>query len=179
MQVVFSTAFDALLVVDDERRYLHVNCAAVTLLGAPCGEILMRGIGHFTPPEMWPALERLWASLTVRGRVEGRYEVLRGDGARTQTTFRATRNVMPGCHLIAARETPDPPSPPPDPAPMTARERQVLQLAAEGRSSRDIAEALFLSPGTVKTHFQNLYRKLGASDRASAVAQALRSGLIQ
>lgn len=61
---------------------------------------------------------------------------------------------------------------------LTLREIQVLQLAAEGHSTRAIAARLFLSPGTVKTHFQHIYAKLGVSDRAAAVAQALRAGLI-
>jgi ATP/maltotriose-dependent transcriptional regulator MalT len=62
--------------------------------------------------------------------------------------------------------------------PLTARERQVLQLAAAGQSTRGVADRLFLSPGTVKTHFQHIYAKLGVSDRAAAVAHALRSGVI-
>jgi len=62
---------------------------------------------------------------------------------------------------------------------LTSREREVLQLAADGRSAAEIAQALVLSPGTVKTHFQNIYLKLGAHERASAVAVGLRSGLIE
>jgi DNA-binding CsgD family transcriptional regulator len=61
---------------------------------------------------------------------------------------------------------------------LTPREREMLQLAAEGLSGPQIASLLFLSPGTVKTHFQNIYAKWGVSDRASAVARALREGLI-
>jgi HD-GYP domain-containing protein (c-di-GMP phosphodiesterase class II)/DNA-binding CsgD family transcriptional regulator len=64
------------------------------------------------------------------------------------------------------------------PPTLTPREREVLQLAADGRSGRDIAGALVLSPGTVKTHFQNIYAKLGAHDRAAAVAAGLRRGII-
>jgi PAS domain S-box-containing protein len=65
------------------------------------------------------------------------------------------------------------------PKPVTEREIEVLRLAAEGNSGPDIAEVLFISPATVKTHFENIYEKLGVSDRASAVAQALRLGLIR
>ena len=46
-------------------------------------------------------------------------------------------------------------------------------------SGRRIAEQLTLSPSTVKTHFENVYAKWGVSDRASAVAKALREGLIR
>jgi DNA-binding CsgD family transcriptional regulator len=61
---------------------------------------------------------------------------------------------------------------------LTARELEMLQLAADGLSGPQIAELLVLSPGTVKTHFQNIYKKWGVSDRAGAVARALREGLI-
>ena len=61
---------------------------------------------------------------------------------------------------------------------LSRRERQVLQLAADGRPAMAIAEELFVSPGTVKTHFQRIYAKLDVRDRASAVATALRRGLI-
>ena len=63
-------------------------------------------------------------------------------------------------------------------SPLTARELDVLTLAAQGLTGRRIAEALEISPATVKTHFEHLFRKLGVSDRTAAVAQALRGGLI-
>jgi PAS domain S-box-containing protein len=64
------------------------------------------------------------------------------------------------------------------PRPLSNREVEILRLAAEGRSGPEIAGELFISPTTVKTHFENLYEKLGVSDRPAAVAQALRIGLI-
>jgi PAS domain S-box-containing protein len=65
------------------------------------------------------------------------------------------------------------------PQELTPRERQILQLAAHGLSRKAIAQHLTLSPLTVKSHFQNIYAKWNVSDRASAVAKALRDGLIQ
>jgi two-component system response regulator DesR len=63
-------------------------------------------------------------------------------------------------------------------APMlTDREREILGLIAEGATNREIAEALFLSPHTVKEHTSTLYRKLGARNRADAVQRAQRLGL--
>jgi len=64
------------------------------------------------------------------------------------------------------------------PKPVSARESEILWLAAEGNSGPQIAERLFLAPSTVKTHFENIYEKLGVSDRAAAVAQAIRTGVI-
>lgn len=64
------------------------------------------------------------------------------------------------------------------PPPLTARELEVLQLAAEGFRGRAIAERLVVSPATVKSHFEHIYSKLGVADRAAAVATGLRQGLI-
>jgi DNA-binding NarL/FixJ family response regulator len=56
---------------------------------------------------------------------------------------------------------------------LTERESQVLALVVAGGRNADIAEALFLSPETVKTHLRSGFRKLGVSSRAQAVARAL------
>jgi two-component system nitrate/nitrite response regulator NarL len=62
---------------------------------------------------------------------------------------------------------------------LSQREREVLELIAEGLSAPDVAKRLHVSPATVKTHLQSLYEKLGVSDRAAAVASAMRSGLLE
>jgi two-component system nitrate/nitrite response regulator NarL len=62
---------------------------------------------------------------------------------------------------------------------LTARERQILRLIAEGRSFPEIASELYLGVTTVKTHVQHVYEKLGVSDRAAAVAEAIRKHLIE
>ncbi|SHK97336.1 two component transcriptional regulator, LuxR family [Pseudonocardia thermophila] len=61
---------------------------------------------------------------------------------------------------------------------LSARETQVLRLAADGRSAAQIASELCLSVATVKTHLQRIYDRLEVSDRASAVAAAMRRGLL-
>jgi two-component system, NarL family, response regulator NreC len=61
---------------------------------------------------------------------------------------------------------------------LTTRERQVLQLAAEGRTNADIAAALFVSPRTVETHRAHLMRKLGLRTQADLIRYALRRGII-
>jgi DNA-binding NarL/FixJ family response regulator len=62
---------------------------------------------------------------------------------------------------------------------LTAREIEVLQLLAFGHTNKDIAEQLFISPDTVKTHLEHIFEKLGISDRTAAVAEALRRHLIE
>ena len=60
------------------------------------------------------------------------------------------------------------------PEPPSERELEVLRLIAAGKTNRRIASELFVSVGTVKTHTNNLYRKLGAHSRTRAVARELK-----
>lgn len=62
---------------------------------------------------------------------------------------------------------------------LTLREMQILECLADGMSNKGIAINLTLSEETVKSHIKNLYEKLGASDRAHAVAIALRQSIIE
>ena len=61
---------------------------------------------------------------------------------------------------------------------LTPRERQVLELLAEGHSNKAIADTLFISPRTAKNHVASILPKLGVDSRAAAVACALRQGLV-
>jgi two-component system nitrate/nitrite response regulator NarL len=62
---------------------------------------------------------------------------------------------------------------------LTQREQEILHLIASGKSLPEIAKELYLGLTTVKTHVQHLYEKLGVSDRAAAVAVAMRRGLLE
>ena len=59
---------------------------------------------------------------------------------------------------------------------LSARELQVLQLVASGRTNAEIAKAFFLSEATIKTHLRRIFAKLEVTDRASAVATAIATG---
>ncbi len=65
------------------------------------------------------------------------------------------------------------------PSALTAREHEVLVLASDGLSNREIGAALGISDHTVKFHLASIYAKLGASTRTEAVQRGLRSGLIE
>ncbi len=78
---------------------------------------------------------------------------------------------------FVARPEPSPRSPPMLDA-LTDRERGVMALVAMGRTNREIADELYLSPATVKTHVNRAMTKLGARDRAQLVIAAYQSGLV-
>lgn len=65
------------------------------------------------------------------------------------------------------------------PEPLTRKEIRILQLLAEGYSNSAMAEKVFVSDSTVRTHLRNISAKLGANNRTQAVAMARRSGLIR
>jgi DNA-binding NarL/FixJ family response regulator len=61
---------------------------------------------------------------------------------------------------------------------ITAREEEVLQLIADGCSTPEVAEQLYISQKTVKNHLASIYQKLDARDRTQAVLQAVRMGIV-
>jgi DNA-binding NarL/FixJ family response regulator len=65
-----------------------------------------------------------------------------------------------------------------DAAALSRREKEILQRVAYGATTKEVAHDLAISPHTVKTHLERIFEKLGANDRAQAVAIALRSGLV-
>jgi LuxR family maltose regulon positive regulatory protein len=76
----------------------------------------------------------------------------------------------------------EPPAPASNEAPLeplTRKESSILQLVAEGYSNSAMAEKLFVSDSTVRTHLRNINTKLGANNRTQAVALARRSALIR
>jgi DNA-binding NarL/FixJ family response regulator len=78
-----------------------------------------------------------------------------------------------------AAPTPTRPASPDQIEPLTAREREVLDLVVRGASNHEIAEALVVSDNTVKFHLKNILGKLHLHNRAQVVAYALRQGLDQ
>jgi DNA-binding NarL/FixJ family response regulator len=83
---------------------------------------------------------------------------------------RARANAL----CMRARGTAAPAAPPS----VTSRQAEILGFASHGLTSAEIAQQLGVSVTTVKTHFDNIYMRLGVSDKAAAVATALRHGLI-
>jgi NarL family two-component system response regulator LiaR len=92
------------------------------------------------------------------------------------TAIREVRDGKPALHPEAARRLMRrPPAPAAD---LTARERDVLRLIAEGFANKEIAQRLFISEKTVKTHVSAILQKLGVADRTQAALAAVRRRLV-
>jgi DNA-binding CsgD family transcriptional regulator len=185
-----------MLIADDQRRWVTGNAAACDLLGIPWEEIPWRTMDDFTAPNERKRLEEQWGAFLASGGAEGWYQLYVPDRGAMSVEFSATANVLPARHLSVFI--------PPDEAsaaqaksalareatwapvvaegsgrlPLTEREREIMTLVASGLQSSDIADRLFLSPETVKSHVHNALGKLGAHTRAHAVAIALVTGQI-
>lgn len=185
VQLISQTVLDAILVVDDQRRIVRVNRSAARVYRTPIEQLLRSRLDDFSPPEHAGILSDLWAKFASDGTQWGHYEIRRADGTRAMVEYRAYWAFGDGERLIAVREIAGRAGVEGElwarraRMGLSPRELQVLQLVAEGRSAPEIGELLFVSAGTVKTHLKNIYGKLGARDRASAVAEALRRGLIE
>lgn len=99
-------------------------------------------------------------------------DVARGGAAITPKMggklFDVTRQLLRHQELLAARKPT-----------LTGREIEVLQLVAEGMTSKEIGEQLFISENTVKNHVRNILDKLGLHSRNEAVLYAVRENLIE
>jgi DNA-binding NarL/FixJ family response regulator len=115
-----------------------------------------RGVTPGSPVELTPAAARALASVGATPR---------GGVAPLPTLVPQQRMDLAG---------PGAPRPPA----LTERELQVLRGMADGKSNAEIGRELFVSEDTVKTHARRLFRKLGARDRAHAVASGFRTGLV-
>lgn len=136
-------------------------CLVVPELGEGDGSVLLRTLRR-----------RESTHAVLLTRKAGRREIvaLLGGGVRGAVTAET-----PGAVRIVGR----PPAPARSGPELTARELGVLELVAEGRTNREIGEALQLSALTVKSHLARISRKVGTGDRAEMVAFALRNGLLR
>jgi DNA-binding CsgD family transcriptional regulator len=127
-----------------------------------------------------------WEQVLQKGFVTGTRELPGPEDGRFRILYFGLANVLPGQHVGAfapAGWTEDELGLSHDkgtrePALLTPREQEILQLMAEGFSTLAAAERLMVSQATVKSHLGHVYEKLGAAGRAGAVAKAMRLGII-
>jgi DNA-binding CsgD family transcriptional regulator len=116
----------------------------------------------------------------VTGVQEGTFELLMPDQARLRVDYSATANVEPGRHLSILMFPPqaseaDVSEVARPEVLLTPREREVLAMVAMGRGSSWIAAELGVSVSTVETHVRHCLEKLGARNRAHAIALGLQA----
>jgi PAS domain S-box-containing protein len=168
----FEHAPDAILMANDEGEYLDGNAAARALLSVTRDELRRLTVEDLTPPDLKSALPEIWRSFLSDGEIRGEYPLLLPSGRTQVVDYHARANFVPGQHLSIIRIAPAR-VPGPGEVVLSSRQREVLQLLAEGLSGDEIAVRLFLSPETVRTHVRNAMRRLGARTRAQAIAIAL------
>jgi DNA-binding CsgD family transcriptional regulator len=186
---VFDNSPVPMTTVDNERRHLAANPAARLLFRMSLTELLARRIDDLTRPEQLKLLSELWATLLTDGAVAGPYDVDFPNGDELAVVFCALANALPGQHLIVFA----PADWPEDelievrgderarraPGGLSRREREVLSLIAAGADQAQIAAELTIAVPTVRTHVRNVLRKLGARNRAHAIALAMHDGVIE
>jgi DNA-binding NarL/FixJ family response regulator len=141
--------------------------ATVIMLAVPGDEItldraLALGARGYLPPDVDRSE---LAAVAAHGLSTVPQQAPRATGTVPQPTTRPAAHGVPRSRAAGSGE-------------LTRRELEVLSGMSHGRSNAQIGADLFLSEDTVKTHARRLFRKLGASDRAQAVAIGLRTGLI-
>jgi PAS domain S-box-containing protein len=188
----FRTAFEhapiGIGVVDAEGSWIDVNDPLCDLLGYSRRDLKESAHVEAMADESFALLQRMLADGPSNDVMRIRYLRASDGFLERRSTITLARDVdgkplhfICQVHQISAApgsSTPTPAGHEPPTAPPSRRELDVLRLAAQGFSTDEIARDLTLSPTTVKTHLQHLYAKLGATNRANAVAEAFKRGLI-
>jgi DNA-binding CsgD family transcriptional regulator len=178
----FRSLFDEdpspIVLLEDTSLLADVNPAACKLLGDERAHLLGRPLADFLTHEGAEDWGRVWDALRLAGRASGRLTLAGGDEEPRQLAFWASAHYSPGRELALLRmsragattgQT----------ALLTRREQEIFQMLANGMNAPQIAENLFLSPLTVRTHVQNGMNRLGANTRVQAIALAMARGEIE
>lgn len=149
---------------------------AARLIGATDG--LLESIGYALPPFVHTFYEGATARVRRDLGEEG-FAAWREAG-RKLTPTQAISEAYAVASVLADISAPLDPAAAADPSRhgLTLREMEVLRLVAQGRSNRDVADALFISVPTVKRHLTNVLGKLGLPSRSAATAYAYTHGLL-
>jgi DNA-binding CsgD family transcriptional regulator len=145
-------------------------------------EVVDQLLGRLFEPASRERLAAHWSAARRNGGHSGIYAL--GPPASIEVQMTVTPRVLPGRHLVAFGSAADAETnghgrfQAPHGRPPTAREREVLDLLADGATDEQIAARLAVSPATVQSHVRTAKAKLGARTRAQAVALALQRGLI-
>jgi two-component system response regulator DesR len=139
-------------------------------------------VGDESGPEICARLRGEWSSVKVllisgAGRISPHAARAAGASGFVIKDLPAP-DIAKAIRMVGLGMTVFPPQEEPPALTLSDREREVLDLIASGATNREIAQALYLSPHTIKEHTSALYRKLKVRNRAEAVQRAQRIGLL-
>jgi len=184
---LFLTAFkgsrNAMVLVDDDRRHVEVNGAYLAQTGYPRRELIGRPIAEIVVGGPLYSDDE-WQAELARRSFTGEARLLTADGRVVGVQFAAHAEVVTGRRLVLAvvlstsrwgkhfrRDVEVK-----EPGRLSAREREIVRLIADGDSGPEIAQRLHISHDTVRTHVRNAMTKLGARSRAQLVAKSVGEG---
>jgi DNA-binding CsgD family transcriptional regulator len=184
---VFDRSLIPMVIVDNDRRYLEVNAAARLVFRMSLHEMRRSRLDDFTDEEHLANIEDAWAEVMENGSANGHSLVTFKDQSKLWFSYAVLPNVLPAQHLIVfapagwpgdeleemhpARQDGQADS-------LSPRQLDVLRLVAVGSNATQIATELSISEATVRTHVKHILDRLGAHNRAHAVALAMAGGLL-
>ena len=182
----FKQSRNPMVLLDNPRRIVEVNGACLKLLGYARKDLVGKPSYRFVVggPTLSP---QEWAERLAVGHFTGQTELLCASGDTVQVQWGVDTEGMTGSgHILLValttsrwgrhfrRSVPSEL----EPGQLTAREREVVQLVAQGRTGPEIADELHIAHDTVRRHVHNAMTKTGAHSRAHLVAKALGDGLV-
>jgi DNA-binding CsgD family transcriptional regulator len=194
---IFENSRFPMALMDSERRYVAVNDVIVAFFKLPREELVGSQPGRtMVAQNDQAAADAEWEILVNTGEVYSDRVFEYADGRRLRLRYAAHASTASGSWLafvviLSARLQPDgseliapaaasePDSPPPGRPRLTRREREIVRLVALGAGTREVAERLYLSPETVRSHVRNAMSKTSARTRAQLVATALSERLLE
>ncbi|WP_135366109.1 PAS domain S-box protein [Halosimplex halophilum] len=163
-RAVFDEAFDAMVIADDEGRYVEVNDSATELFGLPEAELLGRSIGEFAPAEF--DFEAAWRAFRESEADRGTFPLVDADGEEHVVEYAATTDIVPGQHLSVIRD-------------VTDREERKRELEQREQRYANLVEEspapinLFDSDGETVWGNDALVDLLGVDSRADLVGRSV------
>ena len=184
---VFDRSLIPMVIVDNDRRYLEVNAAARLVFRMPLQEMRRNRLDDFADVHHLANIEDAWAEVMENGSAAGRSLVTFKDRSKLWFSYEVLANVLPAQHLIVFAPAGWPGDELEEMQPalvdtgaesLSARQLDVLRLVAVGSNATQIATELSISEATVRTHVKHILDRLGAHNRAHAVALAMAGGLL-
>lgn len=183
----FNLSANPMILLQRDRVLVDANGAFLEAFAYGRARALGGKLDDFVGEDSRLRMKKDWWELLRTGRLNGERALIRGDGRHVRVQFAAHRAFVTGRDLILGvvleldgrpmrcRKVPVDTTAPA----LTAREREIVALVALGRRRREIADQLFISDATVKTHVRNAMHKLDVHSQAQLVAVALTRGLVE